>query len=163
MAETQSNLSTKKRSKTKTTTKTSLRLKTSSSPPTKQKTMYKSSNISTTIPENMDAKTPVEIGTKGTVGSLVMKEIEYFSQLGLGPPIITEKPQNQLTDVASTSSYTTPKIRSLITNPKKKKRGGSKLIPSMCSIVKVAKTNQSDVSAGFSYRNLKADAKKLQS
>ncbi|GMP65415.1 hypothetical protein CsSME_00026216 [Camellia sinensis var. sinensis] len=132
-------------------------------PPTTQKTMHKSNTITTTIPEKRAAKTPVEIGTRGTVGSLMMKEIEYFNRLELGSQDSSEKPRHQFTDMASTSSYSRPpKHGSLIKTPKKKKKGGSKLVPNICSMVEVAENNQPNKTSGFSYRNLKADAKKLQ-
>lgn len=106
----------------------------------------------------MNAKTPVEVGTRGTVGFLIMKEIEYFTNLE------SDKPQDQFTEIASTSSHPKPKFGSFTTTPgKKKKGGGRKLIPNMCSTVDVAKSNRSKVTSGLSYSNLKGDdVKKLQ-
>lgn len=105
----------------------------------------------------MDAKTPIEVGTRGTVGFLIMKEIEYFTNLE------SDKPQDQFTEMASTSSHPKPKFGSFTTTPGKKKKGGRKLIPNMCSTVDVAKSNRSNVTSGLSYRNLKGDdVKKLQ-
>jgi len=127
-------------------------------PPTTQKLAQKSICISTANPEKMNAKTPVEVGTRGTVGFLIMKEIEYFTNLE------SDKPQDQFTEIASTSSHPKPKFGSFTTTPgKKKKGGGRKLIPNMCSTVDVAKSNRSKVTSGLSYSNLKGDdVKKLQ-
>ncbi|KAA8526960.1 hypothetical protein F0562_008811 [Nyssa sinensis] len=122
--------------------------------------MYKSSIIAKTIPKEMATKTPVEIGSRGTVGSLIMQEIEYFSRLELGCRGSSQKPHCQITDMGSTSNPR-PKLGSLIMAAKKKKRGGRRLVPSMCSMVEVADRNPPNGIAGFSYRNLKADVKKI--
>ncbi|XP_039064317.1 uncharacterized protein LOC120209344 [Hibiscus syriacus] len=85
------------------------------------------------------ANPPVEIGTRGTVGSLIMQEIEYFSQLELGCKDGPKKPRSNVGPVAATR--------------KKKKRGSSRLIPSMCSMVEISDNRPVGVS-GFGYRNL---------
>lgn len=113
---------------------------------------------------------PVQIGTRGTVGSLVMKEIKYFNQLELSSrgDFSEEKPRSDVTDMAassSTSHASNPTNGSVLaTQKKKKKRGGNKLLPSMCSVVEVSDNNSSRPVgiSGFGYRNLKTDVKKLQ-
>ncbi|CAK9138065.1 unnamed protein product [Ilex paraguariensis] len=155
MSTTLSNSPTMRRPKT-----TSLQPQVSTFPPTIQNTMYKSSTNATTMPEKMGTKIPIEIGTRGTIGSLIMQEIEYFSQLELGCRNASEKSRCQVTGRASTSSYSRPKVVSLIRTPKKKK-GGSRFIPRMCSVVEVA-DNQPNVISGFNYRNLKADVQRVQ-
>ncbi|KAL6270503.1 hypothetical protein ACE6H2_027414 [Prunus campanulata] len=51
-------------------------------PPLQQElNMSKSSTIANRDAAKMAAYAPVEIGTRGTVGSLIMKEIEHFSRL----------------------------------------------------------------------------------
>lgn len=128
--------------------------------------MYKPSTISTTDAEKMASYNPVEIGTRGTVGSLVLKEIEYFSQLELSSHGNLEKPRSHVTDMASSSTSIShaskPNVGSASATQKKKKRGSSRLLPSMCSMVEVSDKNRSVEISGFSYRNLKADVKKLQ-
>ncbi|KAM7504157.1 hypothetical protein LguiB_003061 [Lonicera macranthoides] len=89
--------------------------------------MHNKSSTSTSL-EKMMAKTPVEIGTRGIVGSLVLREIEYFSQLELGYETNSNKPRCQHKDMATTSSNSRPKLRSLITTPRRKKKGSNKLI-----------------------------------
>ncbi|CBI23957.3 unnamed protein product, partial [Vitis vinifera] len=74
----------------------------------------------------MAAQKPVEIGTRGTVGSLIMQEIEYFSRLEIGRKDCSQKPQCKIADAISSDS------------------------------------NQPNGISGFTYRNLKADVKKLQ-
>lgn len=112
---------------------------------------------------------PIQIGTRGTVGSLVMKEIEYFNQLELSTRGDSQKPRSLVSDHMADSSSaihaSRPPHGSVLTAQKKKKRGGSRLLPSMCSMVEVADNNNNTRRigvSGFGYRNLKTDAKKLQ-
>nr|GMC76468.1 uncharacterized protein LOC104245940 [Ipomoea batatas] len=102
----------------------------------------------------------VEIGSRGTVGSLVLREIEYFRKYSLGPH--NNNSCCHFADVASTNGISKPKIG----NPKKKKRGcknAKKFLPSMCSMVEVIESNNNRPRAisGFTYKNLKADVKGL--
>ncbi|KAL0306392.1 UNVERIFIED_CONTAM: hypothetical protein Sradi_6056500 [Sesamum radiatum] len=103
---------------------------------------------------------PVAIGTRGTVGSLIMQEIEYFSRLEMGRQSSSNKPARQLANSASTGGFSKSRLESLITVPGRKKRGSNRLIPSMCSMVEVAESNQRNMFSGFTYRNLKADLKR---
>ncbi|XP_024928105.3 uncharacterized protein LOC112491197 [Ziziphus jujuba] len=155
MSQTQSNFPTKTRSKT-----TSLCLQGSSSTPNKEK-IYKPSNISTRDAEEMVAYTPLEIGTRGTVGSLVMKEIEYFSQLELGSQGNSKKTLSHVADISCSYSHSRPTFGSALATQKKKKRG-SRHLPSMCSTIEVSDINQPTGTYTFSYRNLKSDVEKLQ-
>ncbi|KAL9441510.1 hypothetical protein AB3S75_020078 [Citrus x aurantiifolia] len=125
--------------------------------------MFKSSSFTTEVPENMaaPAHTPVEVGTRGTVGSLIMKEIEYFSQLELRSQDGSWRPQTHVTEMASSSSHCGPTATSVTTTQKKKKRRGNRL-PSICSMVEVLDKSQPIGISGFSYRNLKSDMKKLR-
>ncbi|KDP39091.1 hypothetical protein JCGZ_00848 [Jatropha curcas] len=124
--------------------------------------MYKSITLATKVPEDMATHPPVEIGTKGTVGSLIMQEIRYFSQLDSSCQESSHKHQSHATGTASTSSQIKSTLGSATTTPKKKKKGSSRLLPSMCSMVEVSEHNRSVGASGFSYRNLKSDVKKLQ-
>ncbi|PIN15844.1 hypothetical protein CDL12_11510 [Handroanthus impetiginosus] len=105
---------------------------------------------------------PVAIGTRGTVGSLVMQEIEYFSRLDLDGCSSSNKSQHQLSDLASTGKFSRSKLEPLIVVPGKKKPGNKRLIPSMCSMVKVAESNQPKACSRYTYLNLKADLERLQ-
>ncbi|OVA11503.1 hypothetical protein BVC80_9009g35 [Macleaya cordata] len=111
----------------------------------------------------MAATTPVEIGTRGTVGSLVLQEIEYFSKLELGCRENSQEPQPQNTTTASTGGGSKPKFGFVsMTLKRKKKRESSGFIPSICSVVEVVETNRLNRIHGVSYRNLRTDSKKLQ-
>ncbi|KAF9672969.1 hypothetical protein SADUNF_Sadunf11G0099600 [Salix dunnii] len=61
--------------------------------------MHKSSAIATSSFEDM--QNPVQIATRGTVGSLVMQELKYFSQLESSHGS-SQKPQPHVTVMAST-------------------------------------------------------------
>lgn len=126
---------------------------------TPEKMMYESSSNTSSVAERMAGKTPVQIGTRGTFGSLVKQEIEYFAQLEVKSQIMTRKPiEQKLTDAGSMK----PKLGSIITIAKKKK-GSSRLLPSMCSMVDIVeKRNQPNMSSRFSYRSLKADTNTMQ-
>ncbi|CAH1428691.1 unnamed protein product [Lactuca virosa] len=66
------------------------------------------------IPGKMATKPPVEIGTKGTVGSLIIQEIEYFNRLEI--PVAAQTRKN-----------------GRHTKPRRKNR----FVPSMCSAIEV--------------------------
>lgn len=114
---------------------------------------------------------PVEVGTRGTVASLVMKEIEYFRGLELE----SRKPQEHIVGVgvASTSSRRSSSSSSSSSNflpsfgflvmtwRRKKRRGSGGFVPSMCSAVEVEDNSLNGI-PGFNYRNLKDDVKKYQ-
>lgn len=128
----------------------------SSSIPIKQK-MYKPITISVSDAEKKAACNPVEIGTRGTVGSLLMREIEYFSRLELSGRGNSRKLQKNVAEVASSSSQFRPTIGSISATQKKKKRGGTRLLPSLCSMVEVSDSKRPIGFPGFGYKNLKTD------
>lgn len=105
--------------------------------------------------------TPVEIGTKGTVGSLILREIEYFSRLGLGSQDTSLHSCQATNLTASTSRSAGPKHGSLATMAKKKKKG-VRILPNMCSMVEVADSKQPKAISGFAYRNLKSEIRTLR-
>lgn len=155
MSQTQSNFLTKTKPKT-----TSLHPQASSYTPNKEK-MHKPSTIATTDADKMAAYSPVEIGTRGTVGSLVMKEIEYFSQFELSSQKNSKKTQSHVADMTYSSCHPRTPFGSELATQKKKKRR-SRHLPSMCSMIEVSDNNQPTGIPSFSYRNLKSDVKKLQ-
>lgn len=120
--------------------------------------MRQSSTKAPKVPGEMTAHKPVEIGARGTVGALIMKEIEYFSRLELSCQNSSRKPQFHITNMASSSSHARPTFGSGIATQKKKKKR-SRLIPSICSMVEISDNNRPVGSSGFSYRNLKSDLK----
>lgn len=125
-------------------------------PSTIHPTIRNTTHISRSFDPKMEAKSnPVAIGTRGTVGSLVMQEIDYFLRL-------ESKPSNQLEDLPLTSDFFRPKLDSVITIPRRKKTRGRRLIPSMCSAVEVANSNQPTSFSGFAYKNLRMDLERSQ-
>ncbi|KAJ6767319.1 hypothetical protein OIU79_023142 [Salix purpurea] len=111
----------------------------------------------------MAATTPVAIGTRGTVGSLVRKEIDYFTKFEIDRCASSRKPQGQVVDIASSNGQPRPSFWSLTMSWKRKKRRGSSgFLPSICSAVEVADSNRISRIPGFSYRILKDDSKDMQ-
>ncbi|KAF5729032.1 hypothetical protein HS088_TW21G01189 [Tripterygium wilfordii] len=107
----------------------------------------------------MAATAPVAIGTRGTVGSLVRKEIEYFNNFELERRGSCKRRQGSVVDMGSSSGNSRPGFWFLMTSWKRKKRrsnGG--FLPSMCSVVEVADGNRIP---GLSYRILENDLKNL--
>ncbi|KAK6283585.1 PREDICTED: uncharacterized protein LOC18597122 [Theobroma cacao] len=123
---------------------------------------YKASFTNTKFfPEKMAAATPVAIGTRGTVGSLLKKEIEYFTKFELEGRGSCWKPHGQVVEMVQMDCRRGHARQSLwlsITGWKRKKRrGGSGFLPSMCSATEVADKNQLNRIPGFNYRILKSD------
>lgn len=117
--------------------------------------MYKSITIDAAVPEKTAA--PVKIGAKGTIGSLIMQEIEYFSRPEVRCIDNSRKAQSHSSaTIVSCSSHSRPMSISVI-NEKKKKKERTRLLPSMCSMVEVADNRRPTVISGFGYRNLKFD------
>ncbi|KAB2086309.1 hypothetical protein E1A91_A04G022900v1 [Gossypium mustelinum] len=113
--------------------------------------MQRSKSSGQNVAVDMAAHHPIEIGTKGTVGSLVMQEIEYFNmlELELSSRESSKKPHGR------------PIVGPVVAAEKKKKRGASKLVASICSMVEVSENRPVGVS-GSGFRNLKSDSKKLE-
>ncbi|KAG4960143.1 hypothetical protein GLYMA_13G206400v4 [Glycine max] len=106
---------------------------------------------------------PVAIGTRGTIGSLVRKEIEYFTKFELERRASSQKPQQHFVDMDMVSgrsySISRPSFWELLTTWKRRKRRGtSGFLPKICSVIEVAEShNHLNKTAGFSYRILRND------
>lgn len=124
---------------------------------------YKTSTIPTKFPEKMAATTPVAIGTRGTVGSLVRKEIEYFTKFELERCASLRKNPGQEADMAPRNGQSRPSFWSLnLSWKRKKRRGNCGFLPSICSAVEVADSNKLSGIPGFNYRILKDDVKEME-
>ncbi|MCD9643665.1 hypothetical protein HAX54_031299 [Datura stramonium] len=107
----------------------------------------------------MSTSVPVEVGTRGTVGSLLKKEIEYFrkNELDCSKGSSNNKSQKSSVVIDSGSGNSWPSFGFLTMKWKKKKRRGTGGgLPAMCSMVEVSEI------PGFSYRNLKVDSKRFE-
>ncbi|KAL8098607.1 hypothetical protein AgCh_031395 [Apium graveolens] len=126
----------------------------STSSPSLEHVRYKSSTNTSSTAKRMDGKPPVGIGTKGTVGSLILQEIEYYRQLQINCRDTSQRePEPQIPSAGSTISFCKPNLGSSTTTPTKKKKGSNRIIPSMCSMVDIVeKNNQPHLSSRFSYR-----------
>lgn len=151
------------KSPTKTRPKTTIQPQTSI---TTNEIVHVSHSFASKHPEKMTAKPkPVAIGTKGTVGSLILQEMEYFGRLEQNGLSSSNKPPCRFPEFASTGNkFSRSKNESVIKIPgKKKKRGKSnRFISSMCSMVQVEESTKKSTLSGMAYTNLKADLKKLQ-
>lgn len=112
---------------------------------------YKSSTSSSRLREEMAAAiSPVAIGTQGTIGSLLMKEIEYFSKHEKA-----RKPEGTVENVNSRRG-----LWFLVMSWRRKRRkvnnGG--FLPSICSAVEVAEMKSVNGIPKFSYKILKNDS-----
>ncbi|MED6156293.1 hypothetical protein PIB30_013325 [Stylosanthes scabra] len=130
-----------------------------SSVPDKQ-IMHNSTTIATNDSKGTAEFAPVQIGTRGTVASLIMQEIDYFSR------IKSNRSKSQITEVGSsvsTNSRATT-IVSTAESMKKKRTSSSKLLlPSICSMVDVSNSNRPNgTTSSFSYRNLKSETQHFQ-
>ena len=124
---------------------------------------YKASTTTTKLPEKMAATTPVAIGTQGTVGSLVRKEIEYFSKFEIEKSTSSRKPQGLVVDIASSNGKSRPSFWSLTMSwQRKKRRGSSGFFLNICSAVEVADSKSLSGIPGFGYIILKDDLKDMQ-
>ena len=107
--------------------------------------------------ERMSAPTPVAIGTRGTIGSLVRKEIEYFSKFELGN---SQRPQPHYVDMVSSRGYSSCRPSFwvfLMTGKRRKRRGSNVFVPKMCSVAEVVENSKWNRVPGYGYRILKDD------
>ncbi|AES92605.1 hypothetical protein MtrunA17_Chr4g0074631 [Medicago truncatula] len=97
----------------------------------------------------MGALAPVAIGTRGTIGSLVRKEIEYFTKVELDKFGNSQKPQpNSNVNMVSSKA----KSSFLMLLKRKKQRGPNEFLPKTCS---VTESNYFNRVPGCRYRILK--------
>lgn len=128
--------------------------------------LYRASST-TKFSENMAAAAPLAIGTRGTVGSLVRKEIEYFSKLELDRHgRQSGKPRGQILDMGSCSSGNSNSRSSFwfltMTWKRKKQRISKGFLPRICSVSEVAESNRLNGISGFNYMILKDDMKNFE-
>lgn len=125
--------------------------------------IYIKSSAVTTSAVEMAA--PVAIGTRGTIGSLVRKEIEYFTKFELDRSGSSQKPQKHFVNMVSSRSYSMSRTsfwELLSTWKRRKRRGTSGFLPKRCSVAEVAESNQLNMIPGYNYRILKSDINNFQ-
>ncbi|GAV81874.1 hypothetical protein CFOL_v3_25327 [Cephalotus follicularis] len=119
---------------------------------------HKASSTSNKFPEKMTSAAPIAIGTRGTIGSLVRKEIEYFTKFELDPGRSFRKPQGHIVDMASRG----PSLWFLMTSwTRKKRKRKSGFFPSICSVVEVVDRKRMKGISGFNYKILKENVKNM--
>uniref|UniRef100_A0A7N0TRD6 Uncharacterized protein n=1 Tax=Kalanchoe fedtschenkoi TaxID=63787 RepID=A0A7N0TRD6_KALFE len=97
---------------------------------------------------------PLQVGTIGTVGSLVRKEIEYFTHLDLQPNQTLEEVDQD--NGVRTSSACRQRPRPgfwylLMTWGRKKRKLSRRFTPSFSSVVEVSEINSLNLISDFSY------------
>ncbi|RIA04716.1 hypothetical protein BRARA_K01018 [Brassica rapa] len=111
----------------------------------------------------------IPIGTRGTIGSLVRKEIDYFKNFNTCPQYDPRRGNSEENTNGFEQRDHSSRLNSWFsrTNWRKKKKkkkrqscgGGGRFLPSMCSAVEVSGENRVP---GFNYRILKNDEKGLR-
>jgi hypothetical protein len=102
---------------------------------------------------------PIAIGTRGTIGSLVRKEIEYFTKFELDRRGISQKSQKQhhFVDMEKAKKHS---FWFLPTTWKRMKQRSTtnKFIRKICSIIELDhESNQFNKIPGYSYKILNND------
>ncbi|GAB2230588.1 hypothetical protein Drorol1_Dr00014862 [Drosera rotundifolia] len=114
----------------------------------------------------MAVETPVKIGTRGTVGSLLMQEMSYFDRPCVTLGDVVRKSQEPAKVVSPLNGHYIPFFGSIVRiqrKKKKKKKRGIGFLPRMCSVVDVSRSiaEKSNLVPASSYRTLKSDTGKL--
>ncbi|XP_072986478.1 uncharacterized protein [Typha latifolia] len=105
---------------------------------------------------------PVEVGARGTIASLVSQEIEYFRRLQEDNLNTSHQKQGtRATEVASASRSSRNKSGTNGANLKKKVVAAGGFLPSICSAVDITETGHTGRIARIGYKNLRTDGKEF--
>ncbi|KAG6584077.1 hypothetical protein SDJN03_20009, partial [Cucurbita argyrosperma subsp. sororia] len=102
----------------------------------------------------MAATASVAIGTRGTIGSLIKKEIDYFAKIELERCSSRSSQRPQAPDMATSGCSSSPPTfwHSVMSWRRKKKRSRSRFVPKICSSAfDVSESNQMNKISGFNY------------
>lgn len=97
---------------------------------------------------------PVEVGARGTIASLMSREIEYRRQMKLDHHFAKQK-QNQANGNA-------PSVKKKKKDKQVATATNGRFLPSMCSTADVAHQVKVEKMAGVRYQNLRTCAKGLE-
>ncbi|XP_011648422.1 uncharacterized protein LOC105434455 [Cucumis sativus] len=105
----------------------------------------------------MAAIAPVAIGTRGTIGSLVKKEIDYFAKIELETSISSQRSQGP--EMASSGCRSSPPTfwQSLMSWRRKTKLTSNRFVTKMCSTFDASRSNRMNKISGLSYTILQND------
>ncbi|KAI3456432.1 hypothetical protein Pfo_013095 [Paulownia fortunei] len=109
----------------------------------------------------MAGRVPLEVGTRGTIGSLLKREIEYFRKLELEHVESRMNSEISSQEMAPGGRNSWPSLRFSMVSWRRKKRRNSGIRPGICSTVEVADSQGLNEIPGFSYLNLRADSKRF--
>ncbi|XP_058780318.1 uncharacterized protein LOC131653705 [Vicia villosa] len=99
----------------------------------------------------MSAPAPVAIGTRGTIGSLVRKEIEYFTKIELDKLGDSKKSHPHFVNMVSSKTKTSFWMLLKM----KKQRAPNEYLPKTCSVRQVTENSNFNRIPGYNYRILK--------
>ncbi|KAL0305911.1 UNVERIFIED_CONTAM: hypothetical protein Sradi_6008400 [Sesamum radiatum] len=109
----------------------------------------------------MAGRVPLEVGTRGTIGSLLKREIEYFRKLELECVESRMASERSSEEMAPGGRYSWPSFKFSMGSWRRKKRRNSGIRPGICSMVEVADSQGLNQIPGFSYQNLRADSNRF--
>ncbi|KAA0056869.1 hypothetical protein E5676_scaffold248G005900 [Cucumis melo var. makuwa] len=97
----------------------------------------------------MAATAPVAIGTRGTIGSLIKKEIDYFAKIELETSISSQRSQGP--EMASSGCRSSPPTfwQSIMSWRRKKKLTSNRFITKMCSTFDASRSNRMNKISGI--------------
>ncbi|CAN4078327.1 unnamed protein product [Withania somnifera] len=127
--------------------------------------LFRARSITSRFSDKMTASVPVEVGTRGTVGSLLKKEIEYFRKIELdcSKGSSNNKSKKSSVEIDTGGGNSWPSFGFLTMKWKNKKRRCTGCgLPATCSMVEVSESCKMNEIPGFSYRNLKVDSKRFE-
>ncbi|PIN21145.1 hypothetical protein CDL12_06164 [Handroanthus impetiginosus] len=107
-----------------------------------------------TLHDRMAGRVPLEVGTRGTIGSLLKREIEYFRKLEVERVESSMNSERMCEERAAAGRNSWRSFRFPIVAWRRKKRRNSGIRPGICSMVEVADNEM----PGFSYQNLRIES-----
>lgn len=106
---------------------------------------------------------PVEVGARGTIASLMSREIEYLRRMKLDHDFAKHKQyREEGNPPSSNSGYNSVKKKKKDKQVATATATDGRFLPSMCSTVDVAHQVKVEKMAGVRYQNLRAHAKGLE-
>lgn len=123
--------------------------------------VYQQNYTSSELHDSMAGRVPLEVGTRGTIGSLLKREIEYFRKLELECVENRMDSERSSEEMASGGRNSWPSFGFSMASWRRKKRRNIGIRPGICSTVEVADSERQQEIRGFSYQNLRVDSERF--
>ncbi|KAL6567482.1 hypothetical protein OROGR_001150 [Orobanche gracilis] len=108
----------------------------------------------------MAGEVPLEVGARGTIGSLLKREIEYFRKIDMEHMESFERESDEMAPGRRNSSRC---LRlPMLSWRRKNKRRNNVIRPGICSMVEVANSQVMNEISGFRYLNLGAESMRFK-